>query len=170
MNTNRIQISNQKLNYTIKNKEDRNDKNVKLSKKNKFKKYFNKSQTIRKQLSNFASSFFSESKSEEKEKKLRNINETKSMDNSFNNNIYYNENDKSNNEDIKVDEIPEIIFSNNLKIRNQFFTMDNEEESNIDKDIKINIHPTVNKTLTRNCLSDRYAQNTTSKLKSLKDE
>ena len=168
--TNRIQISNQKLNYSIKNKESRNDKDLKLSKKNKFKKLFNKSQTIRKQLSNIASSFFSESKSEEKEKKLRNINETKSMDNSFNNNIYHNENDQSKNEDIKVDEIPEVIFSNNLKIRNQFFTMNNEEESNIDKDIKINIHPTVNKTLTRNCISDRYEQNTTYKLKDFKEE
>ena len=170
INTNRIQINNQKFNYTIKNKENKNDNNIKLTKKNKFKKLFNKSQTIRKQLSNFASSFFSESKSEEKENKLKNINETKSMENSFNNNISYDENDKNNNEDIKVDELPEIIFSNNLKIRNQFFTMGNEEESNIDKDIKINIHPTVNKTLTRNCISDRYVQNTTNKLKSLKDE
>ena len=92
------------------------------------------------------------------------------MDNSFNNNIYHNENDQSKNEDIKVDEIPEVIFSNNLKIRNQFFTMNNEEESNIDKDIKINIHPTVNKTLTRNCISDRYEQNTTYKLKDFKEE
>ena len=118
------------------------------------------------QLSHWKSSFFSDTeKSEEKENKFKNINETKSLDNSLNNDIYIDENNKN------TSQIPEVIFSNNLKINNKFYTVNlNEQESNIDKDIKINIHPGPNKTLTRNCLSDRYAQNSVLKSKSLKED
>ena len=161
VNINKIQLN---INKKEKEKEDvytnnTNNINLKLNKKNKYK-------IIKKQLSHWKSSFFSDTeKSEEKDNKFKNINETKSMDNSLNNNIYIDENYKN------IDEIPEVIFSNNLKINNKFYTVDlNEQESNIDKDIKINIHPGPNKTLQRNCLSDRYGQNSCLRSKSLKED
>ena len=161
ININKIQLN---INKKEKEKEDdytnnTNNINLKLNKKNKYK-------IIKKQLSHWKSSFFSDTeKSEEKDNKFKNINETKSMDNSLNNNIYIDENNKN------IDEIPEVIFSNNLKINNKFYTVDlNEQESNIDKDIKINIHPGPNKTLQRNCLSDRYGQNSCLRSKSLKED
>ena len=163
---NNININKIPTNINKKGKENDNlnDTILKLSKKKKF-------QIIKKQLSNWKSSFFSETeKSDDKDIKYKNINETKSMENSVNNK--YNEpNNKNTNEEIKIDEIPDIIFSNNLKRNNKFYTMDlNEEESNIDKDIKINIHPGKDKTLTRNCLSDRYEQNNFLRIKSLKED
>ena len=164
---NNININKIPTNINKKGKENDNlnDTILKLSKKKKF-------QIIKKQLSNWKSSFFSETeKSDDKDIKYKNINETKSMENSVNNNKYNEPNNKNTNEEIKIDEIPDIIFSNNLKRNNKFYTMDlNEEESNIDKDIKINIHPGKDKTLTRNCLSDRYEQNNFLRIKSLKED
>ena len=87
------------------------------------------------------------------------------------NNIYINENDKSKNEDIKFNEITDAIFSNNLKKRRLFYTVNfNEEESYVEKNTKINIHPSANNQLTRNCLSERNRINTSSKINSLKEE
>ena len=161
---NNININKIPTNINKKGKENDNlnDTILKLNKKKKF-------QIIKKQLSNWKSSFFSETeKSDDKDIKYKNINETKSMENSYK----YNEpNNKNTNEEIKINEIPDIIFSNNLKRNNKFYTMDlNEEESNIDKDIKINIHPGKDKTLTRNCLSDRYEQNNFLRIKNLKED
>ena len=133
---NNININKIPTNINKKGKENDNlnDTILKLSKKKKF-------QIIKKQLSNWKSSFFSETeKSDDKDIKYKNINETKSMENSVNNNKYNEPNNKNTNEEIKIDEIPDIIFSNNLKRNNKFYTMDlNEEESNIDKDIKIKL-------------------------------
>ena len=94
------------------------------------------------------------------------------MEHSLNNNKYIDENNKNANEEIKINEIPDIIFSNNLKEKNKFYTMNlnDDEESNIDKDIKINIHPSNVNIVTRNCLSDRYEQTNFFRSKTLKED
>ena len=186
-----------KENNLIRNKQNLNNNNlsqkvidIKLTKginlrqKNNLGKILHKSSTIRKQLSKLASSFLSETaKTDEKEKKFTDINETKSMESNHpkykkNNNIYIQENDNiRKNEDVKVNEGTNVIFSNNLNIKpfnekeKKFFTMNfDDEESNIENDKKINIHPGINKSQTRNCLSDRNRQNTGSILDKKKEE
>ena len=165
---NRIQITN--LSSEQKKKEINHENNEQLIKKNKYKNLYNKSFKYKKQLSHMASSFFSET-GKTNENNIKNINETKSMNKTNMNNIYINENDKSKNEDIKFNEITDVIFSNNLKKRRLFYTVNfNEEESYVEKNTKINIHPSANNQLTRNCLSERNRINTSSKINSLKEE
>ena len=165
---NRIQITN--LSSEQKKKEINHENNEQLIKKNKYKNLYNKSFKYKKQLSHKASSFFSET-GKTNENNIKNINETKSMNKTNMNNIYINENDKSKNEDIKFNEITDVIFSNNLKKRRLFYTVNfNEEESYVEKNTKINIHPSANNQLTRNCLSERNRINTSSKINSLKEE
>ena len=163
---NSINLNKIQTNINKNEKDSLKDANLKLNKKNKFK-------IMKKQLSNWKSSFFNDTeKSDENDIKFKNINETKSMENSLNNNKYIDENNKNINEEIKIDEIPDIIFSNNLKGNNKFYTMNlnDDEESNIDKDIKINIHPGNVNTVTRNCLSDRHEQNNFFRIKNLKED
>ena len=163
---NSINLKKIQTNINQSEKDSLKDTNLKLGKKNKFK-------IIKKQLSNWKSSFFNDTeKSDERDNKFKNINETKSMENSLNNNKYIDENNKNANEEIKINEIPDIIFSNNLKEKNKFYTMNlnDDEESNIDKDIKINIHPGNVNIVTRNCLSDRYEQTNFFRSKTLKED
>ena len=150
------------------------DNNSKIAKKNKYKNIFNKSNNMKRQISYIASSFFSDVG--ESGVKYNKINETKSMENSNINNILTNrKNDKDNdtdkNEEIKFNEYPDIIISNNLKKKKIYYTVDfTEEESNVDKNRKINIHPSIPNILGRKCLSERNIEITTSKLDSLKEE
>ena len=139
--------------------------------KNKYKNLLNKTHNNKKQLSFLTSSLFSEMK-ENNTKKNNTFNETKSMENSNINNILMN--DKKlfeRNEDIKFNDMPDIIFSNNLKKRKIYYTVDfTDEESNIDKNVKINIHPNAPKSITRNSLSDRKKKIEISKQGSSKEE
>ena len=139
--------------------------------KNKYKNLLNKTHNNKKQLSFLTSSLFSEMK-ENNTKKNNTFNETKSMENSNINNILMN--DKKlfeRNEDIKFNDMPDIIFSNNLKKRKIYYTVDfTDEESNIDKNVKINIHPNAPKSITRNSLSDRKIKIEISKEGSSKEE
>ena len=139
--------------------------------KNKYKNLLNKTHNNKKQLSFLTSSLFSEMK-ENNTKKNNTFNETKSMENSNINNILMN--DKKlfeRNEDIKFNDMPDIIFSNNLKKRKIYYTVDfTDEESNIDKNVKINIHPNAPKSITRNSLSDRKKKIEISKEGSSKEE
>jgi len=163
INLNKIQND---ININTNEKDSLKYDNLKLNKKNKNK-------IMKKQLSNWKSSFFTDTeKSVEKDNKFKNINETKSMEDSLNNNKNIDENNKNSNEEIKIDEIPDIIFSNNLKGNKKFYTMNLnvDEESNIDKDIKINIHPGNINTMTRNCLSDRHEHNHFFRIKNLKED
>ena len=150
------------------------DNNSKIAKKNKYKNILNKSNNMKRQISYIASSFFSDVG--ESGVKYNKINETKSMENSNINNILTNrKNDKDNdtdkNEEIKFNEYPDIIISNNLKKKKIYYTVDfTEEESNVDKNRKINIHPSIPNILGRKCLSERNIEITTSKLDSLKEE
>jgi palmitoyltransferase ZDHHC9/14/18 len=150
------------------------DNNSKIAKKNKYKNILNKSNNMKRQISYIASSFFSDVG--ESNVKYNKINETKSMENSNINNILTNrKNDKDNdtdkNEEIKFNEYPDIIISNNLKKKKIYYTVDfTEEESNVDKNRKINIHPSIPNILGRKCLSERNIEITTSKLDSLKEE
>ena len=163
---NSINLKKIQTNINQSEKDSLKDTNLKLGKKNKFK-------IIKKQLSNWKSSFFNDTeKSDERDNKFKNINETKSMEHSLINNKYIDENNKNANEEIKINEIPDIIFSNNLKEKNKFYTMNlnDDEESNIDKDIKINIHPGNVNIVTRNCLSDRYEQTNFFRSKTLKED
>ena len=169
---NKLQITN--LSTEKKNKEIKFERDkLNLIKKNKFKNIFNNPKKSRKQLSHIASSFFTETGNlDENNIKINNINDTKSMNNTnMNNIIYINENDKTKDEDKKNNEITEILFSNKLKLNKNYYTMDfNEEESNIDKNIKINIHPSTNRSNTRKCLSDRNRYNMYSKSKEFKED
>ena len=139
--------------------------------KNKYKNLLNKTHNNKKQLSFLTSSLFNEMK-ENNTKKNNTFNETKSMENSNINNILMN--DKKlfeRNEDIKFNDMPDIIFSNNLKKRKIYYTVDfTDEESNIDKNVKINIHPNAPKSITRNSLSDRKKKIEISKEGSSKEE
>ena len=139
--------------------------------KNKYKNLLNKTHNNKRQLSFLTSSLFSEMK-ENNTKKNNTFNETKSMENSNINNILMN--DKKlfeRNEDIKFNDMPDIIFSNNLKKRKIYYTVDfTDEESNIDKNVKINIHPNAPKSITRNSLSDRKKKIEISKEGSSKEE
>jgi len=150
------------------------DNNSKIAKKNKYKNILNKSNNMKRQISYIASSFFSDVG--ESNVKYNKVNETKSMENSNINNILTNrKNDKDNdtdkNEEIKFNEYPDIIISNNLKKKKIYYTVDfTEEESNVDKNRKINIHPSIPNILGRKCLSERNIEITTSKLDSLKEE
>ena len=148
------------------------DNNAKISKKNKYKNILNKSNNMKKQISRIGSSFFSEIG--EYGGKYNKINETKSMENSNINNFMTNRNnnnDNDKNEEIQFNEFPDIIFSNNLKVKKIYYTVDfTEEESNAGKNRKINIHPNIPKILERKCLSERNIEITTSKLNSLKEE
>ena len=139
--------------------------------KNKYKNLLNKTHNNKKQLSFLTSSLFCEMK-ENNTKKNNTFNETKSMENSNINNILMN--DKKlfeRNEDIKFNDMPDIIFSNNLKKRKIYYTVDfTDEESNIDKNVKINIHPNAPKSITRNSLSDRKKKIEISKEGSSKEE
>jgi hypothetical protein len=148
------------------------DNNTKKSKKNKYKNIINKSNNMKKQISHIGSSFFSEIG--EYDGKYKKMNETKSMENSNINNILTNRNnnnDNDKNEEIQFNEFPDIIFSNNLKVKKIYYTVDfTEEESNAGKNRKINIHPNIPKILERKCLSERNIEITTSKLNSLKEE
>ena len=176
VNINKIQINNQKSNQYPSNRFVINNEKL-FNKKNK--KLINKSQIIKKQISNYNSSFFSETvKSDEKNKKMKNINETKSMENSKNNNNILDEYDISQNEDIKVNEFPDLIFSDNLKNNHikknkcsKYYTVDfDDEESNIDKDIKINIHPANINNINRTCITDRLRPNSNFQIHTLKNE
>ena len=176
VNINKIQINNQKSNQYPSNRFVINNEKL-FNKKNK--KLINKSQIIKKQISNYNSSFFSETvKSDEKNKKMKNINETKSMENSKNNNNILDEYDISQNEDIKVNEFPDVIFSDNLKNNHikknkysKYYTVDfDDEESNIDKDIKINIHPANINNINRTCITDRLRPNSNFQIHTLKNE
>ena len=176
VNINKIQINNQKSNQYPSNRFVINNEKL-FNKKNK--KLINKSQIIKKQISNYNSSFFSETvKSDEKNKKMKNINETKSMENSKNNNNILDEYDISQNEDIKVNEYPDVIFSDNLKNNHikknkcsKYYTVDfDDEESNIDKDIKINIHPANINNINRTCITDRLRPNSNFQIHTLKNE
>jgi len=150
------------------------DNNSKIAKKNKYKNILNKSNNMKRQISYIASSFFSDVG--ESGVKYNKVNETKSMENSNINNILTNrkndkENDTDKNEEIKFNEYPDIIISNNLKKKKIYYTVDfTEEESNVDKNRKINIHPSIPNILGRKCLSERNIEITTSKLDSLKEE
>ena len=150
------------------------DNNSKIAKKNKYKNILNKSNNMKRQISYIASSFFSDVG--ESGVKYNKVNETKSMENSNINNILTNrKNDKDNgsdkNEEIKFNEYPDIIISNNLKKKKIYYTVDfTEEESNVDKNRKINIHPSIPNIIGRKCLSERNIEITTSKLDSLKEE
>ncbi len=139
--------------------------------KNKYKNLLNKTNNNKKQLSFLTSSLFSEMNGNNT-KKNNTFNETKSMENSNINNILMN--DKKHlerNEDIKFNDIPDIIFGNNLKKRKIYYTVDfTDEESNIDKNVKINIHPNAPKSITRNSLSDRKKKIEISKEGSSKEE
>ena len=139
--------------------------------KNKYKNLLNKTHNNKKQLSFLTSSLFSEMK-ENNTKKNNTFNETKSMENSNINNILMNDKKTfERNEDIKFNDMPDIIFSNNLKKRKIYYTVDfTDEESNIDKNVKINIHPNAPKSLTRNSLSDRKKKIEISKEGSSKEE
>ena len=118
-----------------------------------------------------ASSFFSETGKTNEYNKLNNINETRSLDNTKINNIYINETDGSKNKGMKNNEYPDIIFSNKIYKKKLYYTVDfTDKESNIDKNLKINIFPSTNKTLARNCLSDRYRANATSMFNPFKEE
>jgi len=141
--------------------------------KNKYKNLFNKTENNKKQLSFVVSSFFSEI-NEKKLKKNNTFNETKSMENSNINNILMNgKNNPEENEDIKFNEMPDLIFSNNLKKSKIYYTIDfneNDEESNIDKNMKINIHPNAHNTIRRNSLTDRNKKIEISKQGNSKEE
>ena len=139
--------------------------------KNKYKNLLNKTHNNKKQLSFLTSSLFSEMK-ENNTKKNNTFNETKSMENSNINNILMNDKKTfERNEDIKFNDMPDIIFSNNLKKRKIYYTVDfTDEESNIDKNVKINIHPNAPKSITRNSLSDRKKKIEISKQGSSKEE
>ena len=141
--------------------------------KNKYKNLFNKTENNKKQLSFVVSSFFSEI-NEKKLKKNNTFNETKSMENSNINNILMNgKNNLEENEDIKFNEMPDLIFSNNLKKSKIYYTIDfneNDEESNIDKNMKINIHPNAPNTIRRNSLTDRNKKIEISKQGNSKEE
>ena len=139
--------------------------------KNKYKNLLNKTHNNKKQLSFLTSSLFSEMK-ENNTKKNNTFNETKSMENSNINNILMNDKKTfERNEDIKFNDMPDIIFSNNLKKRKIYYTVDfTDEESNIDKNVKINIHPNAPKSITRNSLSDRKKKIEISKEGSSKEE
>ena len=176
INLNQIQSTSQtssqknlemKENYMKIPKKYKNKNNI----KNKYKNLLNKTHNNKKQLSFLTSSLFSEMK-ENNTKKNNTFNETKSMENSNINNILMN--DKKlfeRNEDIKFNDMPDIIFSNNLKKRKIYYTVDfTDEESNIDKNVKINIHPNAPKSITRNSLSDRKKKIEISKEGSSKEE
>ena len=139
----------------------------------KYKNLFNKTQNNKKQLSFLVSSFFSEI-NEKNLKKNNTFNETKSMENSNINNILMNgKNNLEENEDIKFNEMPDLIFSNNLKKSKIYYTIDfneNDEESNIDKNMKINIHPNAPNTIRRNSLTDRNKKIEISKQGNSKEE
>ena len=139
--------------------------------KNKYKNLLNKTHNNKKQLSFLTSSLFSEMK-ENNTKKNNTFNETKSMENSNINNILMKDKKTfERNEDIKFNDMPDIIFSNNLKKRKIYYTVDfTDEESNIDKNVKINIHPNAPKSITRNSLSDRKKKIEISKQGSSKEE
>ena len=139
--------------------------------KNKYKNLLNKTHNNKKQLSFLTSSLFSEMK-ENNTKKNNTFNETKSMENSNINNILMEDKKTfERNEDIKFNDMPDIIFSNNLKKRKIYYTVDfTDEESNIDKNVKINIHPNAPKSITRNSLSDRKKKIEISKQGSSKEE
>ena len=139
--------------------------------KNKYKNLLNKTHNNKKQLSFLTSSLFSEMK-ENNTKKNNTFNETKSMENSNINNILMKDKKTfERNEDIKFNDMPDIIFSNNLKKRKIYYTVDfTDEESNIDKNVKINIHPNAPKSITRNSLSDRKKKIEISKEGSSKEE
>ena len=100
------------------------------------------------------------------------------MENSKNNNNILDEYDISQNEDIKVNEYPDVIFSNNLKDNHikknkcsKYYTVDfDDEESNIDKDIKINIHPANINNINRTCITDRLRPNSNFQIHTLKNE
>ena len=63
------------------------------------------------------------------------------------------------------------LYLYNLKKKKIYYTVDfTEEESNVDKNRKINIHPSIPNILGRKCLSERNIEITTSKLDSLKEE
>ena len=141
--------------------------------KNKYKNIFNKTQNNKKQLSFVVSSFFSEI-NEKNLKKNNTFNETKSMENSnINNVLMIGKNNPEENEDIKFNEMPDLIFSNNLKKSKIYYTIDfneNDEESNIDKNMKINIHPNAPNTIRRNSLTDRNKKIEISKQGNSKEE
>ena len=141
--------------------------------KNKYKNLFNKTENNKKQLSFVISSFLSEI-NEKNLKKNNTFNETKSMENSNINNILMNgKNNLEENEDIKFNEMPDLIFSNNLKKSKIYYTIDfneNDEESNIDKNMKINIHPNAPNTIRRNSLTDRNKKIEISKQGNSKEE
>jgi len=128
--------------------DNNNDKSEKREKKSLTPK--------KRQLSHLASSYFSDTlkSAEENEKKMNNSNEAKNICLFTKEDIMHvNENidiedDKSEDEDEKVNnEMPDIIFSNNLKItpinmkNKSYHTIDfNSEESNLGEEIKINLN------------------------------
>ena len=141
--------------------------------KNKYKNLLNKTHNNKKQLSLITSYLFSEMKKNNK-KKNNTFNETKSMENSnINNVLMIGKNNPEENEDIKFNEMPDLIFSNNLKKSKIYYTIDfneNDEESNIDKNMKINIHPNAPNTIRRNSLTDRNKKIEISKQGNSKEE
>ena len=167
---NRIQITN--ISTEQKNKSTKMENtNINSTTNIKYKNILSKTIKFKKQLSHMASSFFSETGKTNEYNKLNNINETRSLDNTKINNIYINETDGSKNKGMKNNEYPDIIFSNKIYKKKLYYTVDfTEKESNIDKNLKINIFPSTNKTLARNCLSDRYRANATSMFNPFKEE
>ena len=174
LNLNRNQITNQ----SQKINDIKLVKGMSLRRKNNLKKFLIKSKSMKKQLSNIASSFFSETaKSDENDKKKNYINETKSMDSNNNKNIYIQENDISKEENKKVNEATEVIFSNNLNMKSikenekKYYTMNfNDEESNIEEDKKVNIHPGIKKLQPKESLTDRNSKSVEPKFHSVKGE
>ena len=151
-NENEIMVANNNL---IKLK---NEENKKLE-----KKYKRSLTPLKKQLSHIVSSYFSDTarslEKEDNDKKvmvnssneLRNIlvtgNDTDKVLNSNENNILIDENDKSQNEDIKIiNGAHDIIFSSNLQFdsiikKKNYHTINlNDQESDIGDEIKININ------------------------------
>ena len=128
--------------------------------KNKYKNLFNKTEN--------------NEINEKNLKKNNTFNETKSMENSnINNVLMIGKNNPEENEDIKFNEMPDLIFSNNLKKSKIYYTIDfneNDEESNIDKNMKINIHPNAPNTIRRNSLTDRNKKIEISKQGNSKEE
>ena len=162
---------------------------IKLENKDKLKKKFKRSITpTKKQISQLASSYFTDTQKTEGNEnnnklKVLNSNENKNIfigiteteknlitnENNITINENENENDKNSNEEKKVnDEGQDIVFNNNLDIRSNgkknYYTVDfNDEESNIGDEIKININvekiKKINNNRLNNLISETVYQN-----------
>ena len=159
---------------------------IKLENKDKLKKKFKRSITpTKKQISQLASSYFTDTQKTEGNEnnnklKVLNSNENKNIfigiteteknlitnenNITINENENENENDKNSNEEKKVnDEGQDIVFNNNLDIRSNgkknYYTVDfNDEESNIGDEIKININVEKIKKINNNRLNNLISE------------